>query len=101
MKQLDRLKEIIKTNNHDYKMKDIIEVFALCFEPYEKNSKTVKSIKEKITPEEWNSLINGITMTFFLSLHAYKLPLDEALKLAATEGIMGIGVVSSKKEVKK
>lgn len=76
-------------------------VFTMCFEGYEKQSKTVASIKKKITKEEWNSLINGITMSFFMSLHAYKLPLDEAIKLGMTQGVMGMGVVHAKKEKPK
>lgn len=99
--QKERLDEILKTNNFNYKMKDIFLVFSMGFEGYEKKSQTVKAIKKKITKEEWNSLVNGITMTFFMSLHAYKLPLDEALKLGMTQGVMGMGVMTTKKKVKK
>lgn len=99
--QLERLQEILKTNNHNYKMKDIFMVFSMSMQGYEKASKTVKSIKKKITKEEWNSLINGITATVFISLHAYKLPLNEALELGHTQGIMGVGIVSSKKKKTK
>lgn len=63
--QKERLDEILKTNNFNYKMKDIFLVFGMGFEGYEKKSQTVKAIKKKITKEEWNSLVNGITMTFF------------------------------------
>ena len=59
---------------------------------YEKNSTTVAKIKKKITKGEWNSLINGLGMSFFMTLHAYKLPLDEALDLAMTEGVIGVGI---------
>lgn len=99
--QKERLDEILKTNNFNYKMKDIFLVFGMCFEGYEKKSQTVKAIKKKITKEEWNSLVNGITMTFFMSLHAYKLPLDEALKLGMTQGVMGMGVMTAKKKAKR
>ena len=99
--QKERLDEILKTNNFNYKMKDIFLVFGLGFEGYEKKSQTVKAIKKKITKEEWNSLVNGITMTFFMSLHAYKLPLDEALKLGMTQGVMGVGVMTAKKKAKR
>lgn len=99
--QKERLDEILKTNNFNYKMKDIFLVFGMGFEGYEKKSQTVKAIKKKITKEEWNSLVNGITMTFFMSLHAYKLPLDEALKLGMTQGVMGVGIVKKKTKRKK
>lgn len=99
--QKERLDEILKTNNFNYKMKDIFLVFGLGFDGYEKKSQTVKAIKKKITKEEWNSLVNGITMTFFMSLHAYKLPLDEALKLGMTQGVMGVGVMTAKKKAKR
>lgn len=99
--QKERLDEILKTNNFNYKMKDIFLVFGMGFEGYEKKSQTVKAIKKKITKEEWNSLVNGITMTFFMSLHAYKLPLDEALKLGMTQGVMGVGVMTAKKKAKR
>jgi len=99
--QKERLDEILKTNNFNYKMKDIFLVFGMGFEGYEKKSQTVKAIKKKITKEEWNSLVNGITMTFFMSLHAYKLPLDEALKLGMTQGVMGMGVMTTKKKTKR
>lgn len=99
--QEQRLEEIIKTNNKNYKLKDVALVFTMCMEGYEKQSKTVASIKSKITKEEWNSLINGITASFLMSLHAYKMPLDEALKLANTEGIMGVGVAHIGKEKKR
>ena len=95
--QKERLKEILETNNYNYKMKDIFLVATMAFDGYEKASKTVKSIKKKITKEEWNSLINGITATFFMSLHAYKLPLDKALELGMTEGVMGVGLATKKK----
>ena len=99
--QQERLEEIAKTNNFNYKMKDIMLVFSVSMDGYVKKSKTVKKIKKKVTKDEWNSLMNGITATFFMSLHAYKLPLDEALKLGATQGIIGIGVTSVKKRKKK
>lgn len=99
--QKERLDEILKTNNFNYKMKDIFLVFGMGFEGYEKKSQTVKAIKKKINKEEWNSLVNGITMTFFMSLHAYKLPLNEALKLGMTQGVMGMGVMTTKKKVKR
>ena len=99
--QKERLDEILKTNNFNYKMKDIFLVFGMGFEGYEKKSQTVKAIKKKITKEEWNSLVNGITMTFFMSLHAYKLPIDEALKLGMTQGVMGMGVMTTKKKAKR
>ena len=99
--QKERLDEILKTNNFNYKMKDIFLVFGMGFDGYEKKSQTVKAIKKKITKEEWNSLVNGITMTFFMSLHAYKLPLDEALKLGMTQGVMGVGIVKKKKTKRK
>ena len=99
--QKETLDEILKTNNFNYKMKDIFLVFGMGFEGYEKKSQTVKAIKKKITKEEWNSLVNGITMTFFMSLHAYKLPLDEALKLGMTQGVMGMGVMTTKKKAKR
>ncbi len=98
--QEERLKEIIETNKTKYKLKDVALVFTMCMEGYEKNSKTVASIKSKITKEEWNSLINGITTSFFMSLHAYKMPLDKAMELALTEGVIGVGVAHVGKEKK-
>ena len=101
--QEDRLKEIYESNHFNYKMKDVYLVFTMVMDGYIKQSKTVKAIKEKITEGEFNSLINGITSTFLMSLHAYKLPLDEAIKLGMTQGIIGVGVatVKKKKEGKK
>lgn len=100
MKQLERLEQIIKEDKNTYSMQEIMEVFALTFDGYEKQSKTCKIVKSKITKGEWNSLINGITMSFFLSLHASKKPIEEALKLADTEGILGVAVVEGKTEGK-
>lgn len=96
--QEDRLKEIYESNHFNYKMKDVYLVFTMAVDGYLQQSKTVKAIKEKITEGEFNSLINGITSTFLMSLHAYKLPLDEALKLGMTQGIFGIQVATLKKK---
>ena len=96
MKQFDRLKQILKEDKNTYTMKEIMEVFAITFDGYEKQSQTVKSIKKKITTGEWNSLINGITTSFFMSLHASKMPIEEALKLADTEGLIGVAVMEEK-----
>ena len=103
MSQEERLKEIFESNHFNYKMKDIYLVFTMAMDGYIKQSKTVKAIKKNITEGEFNSLINGITSTLFMSLHAYKLPLDEAIKLGMTQGIIGVGVatVKKKKEGKK
>ena len=92
MEQLERLKKILKEDKNTYTMKEIMTTFALFFEGYEKNSKTCQSIKSKITRGEWVSLVNGITMSFFLSLHASKLSPKEAMKLADTEGLLGMGI---------
>lgn len=94
--QLDTLKEIIKTNKEKYTLQEIIEIFAECFDKYETNSKVVQSIKSKIEIGEWNSLVNGITMSFFMSLHASHMPLEEIIKLAQTEGVMGIEIIKKK-----
>ena len=99
--QEERLKEIYENNNFNYKMKDIYLVYTMAIDNYLKKSKTVASIKKKITKGEFNSLVNGITSTLFMSLHAYKLPLDEAIKLGMTQGVMGIGIATVKKEKKK
>lgn len=99
--QKERLEEIVKTNKNRYTMKDVVFVFTTVFEGYAKQSKTVAEIKKKITKEEWNSLVNGLTCSFLFSLHAYKLPLDEALKVGMTEGVIGIGIATSKKDDKK
>ena len=98
MKQLERLKKILEEDNNTYTMKEIMTTFAMFFDGYEKKSETVKRVKSKITKEEWNSLINGITMSFFMSLHASKLSVEEALKLADTEGLLGIGVAEVKSD---
>lgn len=95
--QKERLEEIIKTNKSKYTMKDIALVFTTVFEGYEKNSKTVAEIKKKITREEWNSLVNGITCSFLFSLHAYKLPLDKAIEVGITEGVIGVGFLTKEK----
>ncbi len=99
--QQERLEEIIKTNKSNYKLKDVALVLSMSLGGYEKHSKVAAIIKSKITKEEWVSLINGITMSFLMSLHAYKMPLDEALKLAETEGVMGVGVARVEKGKKK
>ena len=98
MSQEERLKEIYENNHFNYKMKDIYLVFTMAIDGYIKQSKTVKKIKKKITEGEFNSLINGITTTFLMSLHAYKLPLDEAIKLGMTEGLISVGVATLKKK---
>ena len=96
--QEERLTEIFETNHFNYKMKDIYLVFSMAMDGYLKQSKTVSAIKKKISKGEMNSLINGITATFFMSLHAYKLPLDEAIKLGMTQGVIGMGVATLKKK---
>ena len=97
MKQLERLVKILNEDKNTYTMEEIMTTFAMFFDGYEKKSETVKRVKSKITKEDWVSLINGITMSFFLSLHASKLPVEEAIKLADTEGLLGIGVAEVKK----
>ena len=97
MEQLERLEQILKEDKSTYTMKEIVETFAFVLDGYEKQFKTCKSVKSKITKGEWNSLVNGITMSFFMSLHASKKPVEEALELADTEGIIGVGILESKK----
>ena len=97
MKQLKRLEQILKEDKNKYSMKEIMETFAIVFDGYEKQSKTCQSVKSKITTGEWNSLVNGITMSFFMSLHASKKPIEEALELADTEGVIGVAIVEEKK----
>ena len=92
MTQEKRLEQILKNNHFNYTIQEVFEVFALFMESYEQNSTTVANIKKKITKGEWNSLVNGLGMSFFMSLHAYKLPIDEALDLAMTEGVIGVGI---------
>lgn len=98
MEQLERLKQILAEDKNTYTLQEIMKVFAMFFDTYEKNSKTCKSIKAKITKGEWNSLVNGITMSFFMSLHASKLSVEEALELADTDGVMGIGIAEVKED---
>lgn len=91
MKQLDRLEKILEEDGNSYSMEEIMRTLALSFEGYESRSKTVKSVKSKVTKGEWNSLVNGIMMSFLVSLHACRMTPEEAIGLADTEGIIGVG----------
>ena len=97
MDAAERLNKILKEDKNSYTMKEIMTTMVVCFDGYEKGSKTAASVKSKITQGEWNSLINGIMMSFFMSLHASKLSPEEAIKLADTEGVFGVAVVEAKK----
>ena len=98
MEQFERLKRILAEDKNAFTMEEIMTTFALTFDGYEKQSKTCEAIKSKITKGEWNSFVNGITMSFFMSLHASKMPVEEAMKLADTEGVIGVGVITLKEE---
>lgn len=97
MEQFERLKQIIEEDKNTYTMEEIVTTFYLIMRGYEKTSKMCKRVKEKLTKEEWNGLVNGITMSFFMSLHSSKLTPEEALKLADTEGVCGVAIASVKK----
>lgn len=97
MEQLERLEKILKEDKNKYSMEEIMRTMALSFEGYDKGSKTAAAIKQKITKGEWNSLINGLTMSFFMSLHASKMTPEEALELGlSTKGVFGIAIAEVK-----
>ena len=96
MEQIDVLKEILEKDKNNFTLREIALVFAMVFEGYEKRSKTCSTVKSKITKGEWNSLINGITASFLVSLHTSKLPAKEAMKYKDIDGLLGIGVVNKK-----
>lgn len=96
MEQIDVLKEILENDKNKFDLREIAKVLVVVFEGYEKQSKTCKSIKSKITKGEWNSLVNGLTSSFILSLHTSKLSVEEAMKYANIDGIIGMGVLNQK-----
>lgn len=96
MEQIDVLKEILEKDKNNFTLKEIASVFVVVFDGYQKKSKTCSIVKSKITKGEWNSLVNGITTSFLLSLHTSKLPAEEAMKYNNIDGLIGIGVLTKK-----
>ena len=96
MEQIDVLKEILEKDKNKFDLREIAKVLVIVFEGYEKKSKTCSIVKSKITKGEWNSLVNGITTSFLLSLHTSKLSVEEAMKYANIDGIIGMGVLNQK-----
>lgn len=96
MEQFETIKEIIEKDKNNYTFKEVAEMFVMTFDIYQENSKTCKNIKSKIPKQEWNSLVNGLTTSFLLSLHTSKMSVEEALKYSKIDGCIGIGVVSKK-----
>ena len=81
MTQEDLLRKILNDDIEQFSIQEIFEIFVIIFNGFEKNSRTVESIKSKITKNEWNSFVNGLTISLFTSLYASKLSEEEALKL--------------------
>ncbi len=94
MKQYETLQKLIKEDGYAYNMEEIATCLALTLEGYSKKSENAKKIKSKVTAGEWNSLVNGLMMSFLLTLHVSKLDYAEAIKYADTEGCIGAFVVT-------
>ena len=97
MTQEDLLRKILNDDIEQFSIQEIFEIFVIIFDAFEKNSRTVESIKSKITKNEWNSFVNGLTISLFASLYASKLSEEEALKLGEKlDGVLGVMVTQKK-----
>lgn len=97
MTQEDLLRKILNDDIEQFSIQEIFEIFVIIFNGFEKNSRTVKSIKSKITKNEWNSFVNGLTISLFASLYASTLSEEEALKLGEKlDGVLGVMVTQKK-----
>ena len=97
MTQEDLLRKILNDDIEQFSIQEIFEIFVIIFNAFEKNSRTVESIKSKITKNEWDSFVNGLTISLFASLYASKLSEEEALKLGEKlDGVLGVMVTQKK-----
>ena len=79
MTQEDLLRKILNDDIEQFSIQEIFEIFVIIFDAFEKNSRTVESIKSKITKNEWNSFVNGLTISLFASLYALLLCFQNSL----------------------
>ena len=97
MTQEDLLRKILNDDIEQFSIQEIFEIFVIIFDGFEKNSRTVESIKSKITKYEWNSFVNGLTISLFASLYTSKLSEEEALKLGEKlDGVLSVMVTQKK-----
>lgn len=98
MKQYEALEKIFDENKDRYTILDVARTFADTLEGLEKTSNQFQAAKAKFSEGEWNGFINGLTMSFFVSLHVSKMKVADALKFAEVEGLNAIGVVERSKK---
>ena len=72
MSEQDRIKlfEIIKEDNNTLRVKDVVEVFSGIFLQYFEISKIGRTVKSKLTEDEYVSYVTGFVNSFLSSLYA-------------------------------
>jgi len=65
----EELLKIVSECNDKVTIKNAFELFALTIEGLEQKTHSFKDVKTKITKNEWNAMINALTISYFSTLY--------------------------------